>query len=50
MDAVNLGYQFILPRDAVSGFPRAYADSIIDNTLSLLTTVTTTAEIMAAWQ
>jgi nicotinamidase-related amidase len=50
MDAVNLGYQFILPRDAVSGFPRAYANSIIDNTLSLLTTVTTTAEIMAAWQ
>jgi nicotinamidase-related amidase len=50
MDAVNLGYQFVLPRDAVSGYPREYADLLIDNTLSLLTTVTTTADIIAAWQ
>jgi biuret amidohydrolase len=49
MDAVNLGYQFVLPRDAVSGYPREYADSIIDNTLSLLATVTTTDEVIAAW-
>jgi biuret amidohydrolase len=50
MDAVNLGYQFVLPRDAVSGYPREYADMLIDNTLSLLTTVTTTADIVATWQ
>jgi nicotinamidase-related amidase len=49
MDAVNRGYQFVLPRDAVSGFPREYADSIIDNTLSLLATVTTTDAVVAAW-
>lgn len=50
MDAVNRSYQFVLPRDAVSGYPREYAESIIDNTLSLLTTVTTTDAVVNAWQ
>ncbi|AOS91673.1 isochorismatase [Mycobacterium intracellulare subsp. chimaera] len=50
MDAVNRSYQFVLPRDAVSGYPREYAESIIDNTLSLLATVTTTDAVIDAWQ
>ena len=49
MDAVNRGYQFVLPRDAVSGFPREYAESVIDNTLSLLATVTTTDAVVQTW-
>ena len=49
MDAVNLGYQFVLPRDAVAGIPEEYANALIDNTLSLLATVTTTDEVIAAW-
>lgn len=49
MDAVNRGYQFVLPRDAVSGFPREYADAVIDNTLALLATVTTTDAVVDAW-
>ncbi|MEJ7584821.1 MAG: cysteine hydrolase [Acidimicrobiales bacterium] len=49
MDAVNLGYQVVLPRDAVAGVPADYADAVIDNTLSLLATVTTTAEVLATW-
>ncbi|WP_319435664.1 cysteine hydrolase [Mycobacterium sp. RTGN5] len=49
MDAVNRSFQFVLPRDAVAGYPRAYAESVIDNTLSLLATVTTSADIIAAW-
>ncbi|ORJ62712.1 cysteine hydrolase [Mycobacterium simiae] len=49
MDAVNRGYQFVLPRDAVSGYPRQYADAVIDNTLSLLATVTTSGAIVDAW-
>ncbi len=47
--AVNHGYQFVMPRDAVAGVPAAYADAVIDNTLSLVTTVTTTADVLAAW-
>jgi len=49
MDAVNRSYQFVLPRDAVAGFPREYAESVIDNTLALLTTVTTTDAVVRAW-
>ncbi len=50
MDAVNLGYQIVLPRDAVAGVPTEYADAVIDNTLALLATVTTTDQIVAAWK
>jgi nicotinamidase-related amidase len=50
MDAVNHGYQFVLPRDAVAGVPAAYADAMIDNTLSLLATIATTDAVVAAWE
>ena len=49
MDAVNRGYQVVLPRDAVCGVPASYADAVIDNTLALLATVTTTSEAEAAF-
>ena len=48
MDAVNAGYQVVLPRDAVAGIPVDYANSIIDNTLSLLTTLVTTDDVIEA--
>lgn len=50
MDAVNLGYQVVLPRDAVCGLPEPYADAVIDNTLALLATVTTVDELIGAWR
>jgi nicotinamidase-related amidase len=49
MDAVNAGYRFVLPRDAVAGVPATYADAVIDNTLSLLATITTTDEVLTRW-
>jgi nicotinamidase-related amidase len=49
MDAVNASYQVVLPRDAVAGIPREYADAVIDNTLSLLATVTTTDALIDVW-
>jgi nicotinamidase-related amidase len=49
MDAVNAGYQFVLPRDAVAGFPTEYADAVIANTLSFIATVVTTDDILAVW-
>ena len=48
-DAVNRGYQFVIPRDAVAGVPREYADAVIDNTLSLIATITTADVLAAAW-
>lgn len=49
MDAVNAAYRVVVPRDAVAGIPADYGRAIIDNTLSLLATVTTTDELLAAW-
>ena len=48
-DAVNAGFQFVLPRDAVAGVPADYAEAVIANTLSLVATVTTTDDLLAAW-
>jgi nicotinamidase-related amidase len=48
-DAVNRGYQMVMPRDAVAGVPPEYARAVLDNTLSLLCTLTTTAEVVEAW-
>lgn len=49
MDAVNAGYQFVLPRDAVAGIPEDYAEAVIEHTLSLLATVTTVDELRSCW-
>ncbi len=49
MDAVNAGYQVVLPRDAVAGTPAGYATAVIDNTLSLLATITTAEEVLQTW-
>lgn len=48
-DAVNAGYQFVLPRDAVAGVPPTYADAVIDHTLALVATVTTVDDVLACW-
>jgi biuret amidohydrolase len=50
MDAVNVGYRFVLPRDAVAGVPAEYAVAVIDNTLSLLATVVSTDDVLAVWE
>jgi nicotinamidase-related amidase len=48
-DAVNAGYQMVMPRDAVAGVPEDYATSILDNTLSLVAALPTTDDVIAAW-
>jgi nicotinamidase-related amidase len=50
MDAVNRGFDVVLPRDAVCGVPADYAAAVIDNTLALLATLTTVDELTAIWQ
>ncbi len=46
-DAVNLGYQVVVPRDAVAGVPPDYAQAVLDNTLHIVATLTTSAEVVA---
>jgi biuret amidohydrolase len=48
-DAVNAGYQMVMPRDAVAGLPEDYADAVLDNTLSLVATLPSTEAVVAAW-
>jgi nicotinamidase-related amidase len=50
MSAVDLGYQVVVPRDAVAGVPKAYADAVIDNTIAMLATVCTTEDLVSAWR
>lgn len=49
MDAVNAGYRVVLPRDAVAGVPAEYGEAVIDNSLALLATITTTAALIEDW-
>jgi nicotinamidase-related amidase len=48
-DAVNRGYQMVMPRDAVAGVPAEYADAVLDHTLHLVAVLTTTDAVLAAW-
>jgi hypothetical protein len=47
---VNAGYQVVVPRDAVAGLPADYVDAVFANTLGLIATVTTTADVLSMWQ
>ena len=50
LDAVNAGYQVVVPRDAVAGLPPAYVEAVFEHTLGLLATVTSAADVLAVWQ
>jgi nicotinamidase-related amidase len=49
-EAVNLGYQLVIPRDAVAGVDPAYVDAVFEGTLSLIATVTTTEILLGMWE
>jgi biuret amidohydrolase len=48
-DAVNAGYQMVMPRDAVAGVPVEYAEAVLDHTLSLVCSLPTTDDVLTAW-
>lgn len=50
IEAVNRGYQVVLPLDATAGAPPAYVELLVEHTLRLLATLTTTAAVLSAWQ
>jgi nicotinamidase-related amidase len=49
IEAVNYGYQVVVPRDVVAGVPMEYADAVLDNTFPLISTLTTADQILSAW-
>jgi nicotinamidase-related amidase len=48
-DAVNRSYQVVIPRDAISGTPAEYTDQVLQHTLGYIATITTTADLLVAW-
>ena len=48
-DAINRGYDVVIPRDAVTGIPAEYVEMAIDHSLAFVSTISTTADIVAAW-
>jgi len=49
MEAVNLGYRVVVPRDTVAGIPEGYAEAVLTNTFPLIATVTTVGELLDSW-
>jgi len=49
LTALDLGYQVVVVRDAVVGVPPDYAQAVLDNSLSMIATIVTSAELLAAW-
>jgi nicotinamidase-related amidase len=49
-DAVNAGYQVVLPTDAIAGTPREYAEAVFQHTLRNVATLATSDDVVAAWR
>jgi nicotinamidase-related amidase len=49
-DAVNSGYQIVVPRDAVAGFPAEYVEAVFQNTLGAISTLVSTDDVLAIWK
>jgi nicotinamidase-related amidase len=49
IEAVNFGYRVVVPRDTVTGVPADYADAVLANTFPLISTLTTTDDLLDAW-
>ncbi|HEX4082122.1 MAG TPA: isochorismatase family cysteine hydrolase [Acidimicrobiales bacterium] len=49
IEAVNYGYQVVLPRDGVAGYPKEYGEMVLEHSLAALAWLTDAAELTAAW-
>jgi nicotinamidase-related amidase len=49
IEAVNLGYRIVIPRDAALGMPASFGDDMLKYAYALLGKVTTTQEILDVW-
>jgi nicotinamidase-related amidase len=50
LTAGDLGYQVVVVRDGVVGVPAEYGQAVLDNTLSMIATIVTSGELLAAWE
>jgi nicotinamidase-related amidase len=50
LSAIDLGYQVVVPVDAVAGVPNEYAEAVLENSIAYLATICGVADIEAAWK
>lgn len=48
-DAVNLGYQVVVPADAIAGVPASCTAEVIRNSLALVAAITTAEDLLDQW-
>ncbi|MFJ8165229.1 cysteine hydrolase [Streptomyces sp. NPDC096136] len=48
-DAVNLGYEVVVPADAIAGVPASCTAEVIRNSLALVASVTTAEALITRW-
>lgn len=49
VEAVNRGYQVVMPKDGVAGTPLDYGPQVMESTLRMLATLTTCEAIASVW-
>ena len=49
LDAVNHGYQFVVPGDAVAGVPVDYADAVLTHSFPVFGTVVESKQLLDLW-
>ena len=49
IEAVNAGYQVVIPREAVTGTPEEYVAAVMDHTLRLLATLAPVDRVVGVW-
>ena len=50
IEAVGLGYEVVVPPDAVAGVPREYAEQVLTHTIPVIAYRIPTAQIIETWQ
>jgi len=48
--AVSAGFQFVMPPDAVAGYPEEYAQAMLEHSYALIATLPTADEVIACWK
>ena len=49
LSAVDLGYQVVVPRDAVAAVPAEYGEQVLANTIALLATIVSSDDLATTW-
>ncbi|MFZ1489611.1 MAG: cysteine hydrolase [Ilumatobacteraceae bacterium] len=49
IEAVNLGYSVVVPRDAVAGVPAEYGEAVLANAIWPIAAITTTDDVLRPW-